>query len=323
MPCLDASWMDIAQLPCDQHANKKQYGQPDPRRQCTRHLLRRLGAVTPTAHHEKQGEAQAGENGHKSNGCKVCHVSDYLLNARFKFVLITMATLVAVGATAGLGFWQLSRAAQKHARQAAVEAQSTKSPLNSDSLLEAKDPMTLQHQRARLRGNWVPKHLVFLDNRPMNGHVGFFVVMPFVLEGGRGAVAVQRGWVPRGFDDRTRVPQIATPEGVVEIEGRMALPPSNLYSLGEPTVGVIRQNLKLTQFRLETGLQLLPLTLQQTGASTEGLLRDWPVASLGVEKNYGYAAQWFGMATLFSALYLWFQIIRRFMNRPKGLTSDV
>ena len=244
------------------------------------------------------------------------------MNARFKFVLITVVTLVAVGATTSLGFWQLSRAAQKQARQASVEAQSAKSPLSADSLLAVKDPMTLQHQRARLRGNWVPKHLVFLDNRPMDGHVGFFVVMPFVLEGGRGAVAVQRGWVPRGFDDRSRVPQIATPEGVVEIEGRMALPPSDLYSLGEPTAGVIRQNLSLPQFRLETGLALLPLTLQQTGASAEGLLRDWPVASLGVEKNYGYAAQWFGMAVLFAALYLWFQIILRFTNRPKGLTYD-
>jgi surfeit locus 1 family protein len=245
------------------------------------------------------------------------------VNARLKFVLITLATLLAVGTTTSLGFWQLSRAAQKQARQAAVDAQSAKSPLNADSLLATSDPMTLLHQRARLRGNWVPKHLVFLDNRPMDGHVGFVVVMPFVLEGGGGAVAVQRGWAPRGFDDRSRVPQIATPEGVVEIEGRLALPPSDLYSLGEPTAGVIRQNLALPQFRLETGLPLLPLTLQQTGASTEGLLRDWPIVSLGVEKNYGYAAQWFGIAALFAALYLWFQIIRRFMNRPKDSVSDV
>lgn len=240
------------------------------------------------------------------------------MNARLKFVLITVATLVAVGVTVSLGFWQLSRAAQKQARHAAVEAQGAKSPLTADTLLAASDPMALLHQRARLRGNWVPKSLVFLDNRPMDGRVGFLVIMPFVLEGGRGALAVQRGWVPRAFDDRSRVPQITTPEGPVEIEGRMALPPSDLYALGEPTAGAIRQNLALPQFRVETGLPLLPLTLQQTGASTEGLLRDWPVVNLGVEKNYGYAAQWFGMAALFTGLYLWFQIIRRFMNRQKG-----
>ena len=245
------------------------------------------------------------------------------MNARLTFVLITLATVFAVGATTSLGLWQLSRAAQKQARQAAVDAQSAKSPLTVDALLSAGEPMALLHQRARLRGNWVAKSLVFLDNRPMDGRAGFLVIMPFVLEGGRGALAVQRGWVPRGFEDRSRVPQIETPEGTVEIEGRMVLPPSDLYALGTPTVGTIRQNLALPQFRVETGLPLLPLTLQQTGPSTEGLLRDWPVVNLGVEKNYGYAAQWFGMAALFTALYLWFQVIRRFMNRPKDPTSDV
>lgn len=240
------------------------------------------------------------------------------MNAHLKFVLITVATVVAVGVTASLGVWQLSRAAQKQARQAAVDAQSAKTPLTADTLVAASDPMALLHQRARLRGSWAPKSLVFLENRPMNGRVGFLVIMPFVLEGGRGALAVQRGWVPRGFEDRSRVPQIETPAGVVEIEGRMALPPSDLYALGDPTTGTIRQNLALPQFRLETGLPLLPLTLQQTGASTEGLLRDWPVVNLGVEKNYGYATQWFGMAALFTALYLWFQIVRRFIKRPKG-----
>ena len=245
------------------------------------------------------------------------------MNARLKFVLVTVTTLVAVGATTSLGFWQLSRAAQKQARQSAVDTQSAKSLLTAESLLAASDTMAFLHQRAHLRGSWAPKFLVYLENRPMDGRVGFVVIMPFVLEGGRGALAVQRGWVPRGFDDRGRVPNIASPEGVVEIEGRMALPPSDLYSLGEPTTGLIRQNIALPQFRQETGLPLLPLTLQQTGANTEGLLRDWPVVNIGIEKNYGYAAQWFGMAALFAALYLWFQIIRRFMKRPKDSASDV
>lgn len=183
--------------------------------------------------------------------------------------------------------------------------------------------MALLHQHARLRGSWAPqKTTVFLENRPMAGRVGFVVITPFVLEGGQGALVVQRGWVPRGLDDRTRVPAIDTPAGVQEIEGRLALPPSDLYALGAPTGGTIRQNLDLPQFSAETGLPLLPLTLQQTGASPDGLLREWPQVNLGVEKNYGYAAQWFGMAALFTLLYLWFQIVRRFIRRPKDPISD-
>ncbi|MES2952090.1 MAG: SURF1 family protein [Pseudomonadota bacterium] len=245
------------------------------------------------------------------------------MNARTKFALITLATLLAVGVTAILGVWQLSRAAQKEALQAAMDAQSAKAPLDAQALIANKDSMALLHQRARLRGTWVAGSQVFLENRPMKGRAGFLVVTPFVLEGGRGALAVQRGWVPRGFEDRTLLPRVETPAGTVEIEGRMALPPSDLYSLGQTVGGAIRQNLDLPQFRVETGLPLLPLTLQQTGANQEGLLRDWPAVNLGVDKNYGYAIQWFGMAALFALLYLWFQIVRPFIARPKDPTPDV
>ncbi len=246
------------------------------------------------------------------------------MNARLKFALVTVATLFAVATTASLGMWQLSRAAQKQARQVAMDAQNAKPPLTAAALLATSDTMTLMHQRAKLRGSWAPlKTMVFLENRPMNGRTGFVVVMPFVLEGDKGALLVQRGWVPRGMDDRTRVPQIETAAGMVEIEGRMALPPSDLYSLGGPTGGTIRQNLSLPQFASETGLPLLPLTLQQNGESPEGLLREWPVLNMGIEKNYGYAAQWFGMAALFSLLYLWFQMVRRFFGPSKAPTSDV
>lgn len=245
------------------------------------------------------------------------------MNARLKFVLITIATLIAVGVTGGLGFWQLSRAAEKQDRQATMDIQSVKSPLTAQTVAQAPDPMGLLHQRARLRGTWQASSLLFLENRPMDGRVGFLVLMPLVLEGGKAALVVQRGWVPRGFEDRTLLPHIETPLGIVEVEGRMALPPSDLYALGGPMVGTIRQNLDLPQWRAETGLPLMPVTLQQTGANQEGLVRDWPVVNMGVEKNFGYAAQWFGLAGLFVFLYLWFQVVRRFLTHPKDPTSDV
>jgi len=246
------------------------------------------------------------------------------VNARLKFVLITLSTVVAVAMTAGMGLWQLSRAAEKQARQAALDVQSAKFPLDAAGLRAAPDPMALLHQRARLRGIWVADKPLFLENRPMNGRTGLIVLMPFMLEGpGPTVLVVQRGWAPRGFEDRTLLPKLDTPTGVVEIEGRMALPPSDLYALGNPTVGPIRQNLDLPQWRAETGLPLLPITLQQTGTSESGLLRDWPVVNLGVEKNYGYAVQWFGMASVFVVLYVWFQIIRRFYSRPQNTTPHV
>ena len=41
----------------------------------------------------------------------------------------------------------------------------------------------------------------------------------------------------------------------------------------------------------------------------DGLLRQWPLPAADVHKHYGYAFQWFAMATLIVGLYVWFQLI--------------
>lgn len=244
------------------------------------------------------------------------------MNSRTKWWLVTLAAVIGVSATLYLGRWQLSRAAQKEALQASMDTRAAQSVLRGIDLLKAADVDALVHQRAALRGTWVAAHTVYLDNRQMNAKVGFFVMTPFALEGG-GAMVVQRGWVPRNFEQRDQVPAVQTPGGVVEIEGRIAPPPSKLYEPGSPSDGAIRQNLDLAQYRAETGLALLPITLVQTGAASEGLLREWPAVNLGVEKHYGYAFQWFGLAALIAGLYLWFQVFRLMMSRPKESSRHV
>ena len=61
------------------------------------------------------------------------------------------------------------------------------------------------------------------------------------------------------------------------------------------------------------GLPLLALSIQQQGAPSEGLLRDWPQPASGIDKHYGYAFQWFGLSALITILYVWFQLVRRFI----------
>lgn len=239
-----------------------------------------------------------------------------------KWWLVTLAAVIGVATTVSLGRWQLSRAAQKETLQAAMDARAAQSVLRASDLRQASDWDALVHQHATLRGTWVAARTVYLDNRQMNAKVGFFVLTPFLLEGG-GAIVVQRGWVPRNFEQREQVPAVQTPVGVVDIEGRIAPPPSKLYEPGSPSGGAIRQNLDLAQYRAETGLALLPIALVQTGSASEGLLREWPAVNLGVEKHYGYAFQWFGLAALIAGLYLWFQVVRRMLFRPKESSRHV
>ncbi|MDP3136208.1 MAG: SURF1 family protein [Burkholderiaceae bacterium] len=229
-----------------------------------------------------------------------------------RFWLLTAAALLALAATLSLGAWQLSRAAQKLALQAAIGQRMAQPTVDTAALGAAREPVALMHRRASLQGRWLSQHTVFLDNRQMRGLPGFFVLTPFQLEGSGAVLLVQRGWAQRNFVDRASLPAVATPAGLVVLQGRIAPPPSKLYEFEGARGGAIRQNLDLAEFQVETGLALLPVSLLQTvGPADEGLLRDWPEPNLGTEKHYGYAFQWFGLSALIVILYVWFQIVRR------------
>lgn len=239
------------------------------------------------------------------------------MNTRARFAWVTLATLLGLALTFSLGRWQLNRAAEKQALQAEIDAQGSKLFVDAGTLQTSKDLSELVQQHALLRGHWAENQTVYLDNRQMNAKVGFFVVTPLVLDATQQAIAVQRGWVPRNFIERDKLPTIETPQGPVQVEGRIAPLPSKLFDPGKTEPAAIRQNLDLEQYRAQTGLPLLPVMLQQTGAASEGLLREWPAVNLGVEKHYGYALQWFGMGTLIALLYLWFQILKPYFHRTK------
>jgi len=239
---------------------------------------------------------------------------------RTRFWIVTLAAVLAFATTIALGRWQLSRAAQKEALQASIDAQKDFPPLDMASFLAIEDVASEMHRRVHLRGLWLADRTVWLDNRQMHGSTpGFYVLTPLALEGSQQTVMVQRGWVQRNFVDRSQLPAITTPAGIVDVTGQIAPPPSRLLELGGKTAvaedgasrsSPIRQNLDLDAFRAETELPLrIDLTLQQTGGASEGLQRDWPAPALGVERHYGYAFQWFGLALLVVILYVWFQII--------------
>ena len=236
-------------------------------------------------------------------------------------VWVLLAALSGVVLTASLGQWQMRRAAQK---QALVQARSDKAalaPVDGASLGGAGDSAAnregLLYRAVQLNGQWLPEHTVYLENRQMQSRPGFFVVTPLQLTGSQQVILVQRGWVPRSFTDRTALPPVQTPAGQVQLQGHLAPWPSRMYDFGAVEEGPIRQNLDFTAYRLQTGLPLLELSVQQSGAASEGLLREWPEVASGVEKHHGYAFQWFGLSALIALLYVWFQIVQPRRKSPR------
>ncbi len=237
-----------------------------------------------------------------------------MIAPRWKFWLITVAAVLATLATLSLGQWQLNRAAEKRAIQEQRDKQGERSALDNAAFMALSTPLEELHRPVQLKGHWLADQTVFLDNRQMNAKPGLYVITPLKIEGSSAVVVVQRGWIARNFEDRTQLPKVRTLTGTVVVEGRIAPPPSKLYEMGGPDSGVIRQNLDLPLFSAETGLPLLSMSIQQIGATPEGLLREWPVVGTGVEKHYGYAFQWFALSALIALLYVWFQIVRRFFS---------
>lgn len=236
-----------------------------------------------------------------------------------RFWIVTVAAVLACALTASLGVWQLGRAELKRALLAQQQAQRAAPPLGWDELRDAAARGTLEQlygRAVRLQGRWVAPATVLLDNRPHQGRAGYVAVTPLQAAEAPVAVLVQRGWLPRLSDERSRVPALLTPDDqAVRVEGRLAPPPSRLFQLGPDEEGPIRQNIDVVVAAARWRLPLLLASVQQTGPGEErtadglALQRDWPVVAVAPEKHLGYAVQWFALAGLIAALYVWFQFL--------------
>lgn len=245
------------------------------------------------------------------------------LTDRSRFWLVTLAAALTAALTFSLGQWQLGRASQKLALQSSLEQKKSLPVLgNADmSAFTARDAASaaaLADRRVDIAGLWLTAQTVYLDNRPMNGRPGFWVLTPLKLSGTDKLVLVQRGWMARDFVDRARLAPIVTLATEVRIQGRMAPGPAKLYAFKGADTGLIRQNLDIQAYAEEIRQPLLPVMVLQTGAASEGLQRDWAAPNTGVDKHHGYAAQWFGLCALVLVLYVWFQAIVPLRRRAKS-----
>ncbi|MFL9948267.1 SURF1 family protein [Paraburkholderia agricolaris] len=214
---------------------------------------------------------------------------------KFRLVPALLILLVIV-VTVRLGFWQRDRAHQKEALEAQItQFEDAPALAVSAGPVELKD---IEFHRVKARGSFVADKVVYLDNRPYNDQPGFYVVMPFKLADG-GYVLVNRGWLPRNTSNRETIAPYTTPQGEIEIEGIARADASRAFELGQGGSAAhqkIRQNLDTAAYAAETGLPLQSFVIQQLSDDGDKLVRDWPAPTTGVETNYGYMFQWWGMA---------------------------
>ncbi|UGQ47151.1 SURF1 family protein [Massilia endophytica] len=243
------------------------------------------------------------------------------MRLRFRFKLIPfIATVLLVALGVSLGQWQDRRAAEKLALEAKLKAGAEAPPLEIGAApVKAGD---IEYRRVKLTGQFLGAWPLYLDNRPYQGRAGFYLLMPFRIEGTGMHVLVARGWVPRNTADRNRLPETPVPSGTITIEGLARLNAGHVMELGEaPPLGaqLIVQNVTPAQVAEATKFRFQPFVLEQTstdgseGSGPSALVRDWPAPALGVDKHRGYAFQWYALA----AMALIFFIVTGFRSGSK------
>ena len=238
-----------------------------------------------------------------------------MLKSRLIRILPLLATAILCAIGISLGNWQTRRAEEKEAIAALMQEQLLRVPV---VLSTAQEFSQLQaFQKVKLKGQFVRDWPLYLDNRPLGGVAGFYVLMPFKIQGSEHAILVARGWLQRNPVERTRIPTLLTDQGIVEIEGVVRDQLDRTMQLGKQEIlksGSIVQSVPFDELRKQTGLAIVDKVLEQTSNTGDGLIRDWPKPSAGSDKHRAYAFQWYGLA-LMAAIFFVVTGIRRGKNR--------
>ncbi|WP_049722985.1 SURF1 family protein [Gilvimarinus polysaccharolyticus] len=193
-----------------------------------------------------------------------------------------------------LGFWQLTRAAEKRAILQQIQERQAGAPVELDEFsASALAPYT----RVIVRGEFDNQHLWLIDNRQRDGRTGFEVVQVFSLKNNQ-KILVNRGWLA-GDVSRKQLPDVPLVAGEVSIFAELY--PVNSHPLlnaqGETTTWPkVITEVNVALMADAVGQLLAPGILKLDDASPAALRTEWQAVNMSPERHTGYAIQWFGLA---------------------------
>lgn len=222
----------------------------------------------------------------------------------------TVVTILAIALFIKLGFWQLSRAAEKDNRFALLEHYAQEPPVTiPESIVKLSDYL---YRRIEVNGYFDAKQSIYLDNKIYQGVAGYHVLTPLRLANSSIYVVVNRGWIAGG-NDRSVLPAVHTPDGLVHLVGIVASPSIKTFTLSDENFsGKVWQNFDLNSYQNITKFTFQPfLLLQQNDVTNDSLIRQWENSDSGSSKNTGYAFQWFSFAVLAFIIYIVLNVKRK------------
>ena len=218
-----------------------------------------------------------------------------------------VATALFAAVTIRLGNWQSDRAEYKISQQAQLEAALAAPPLKfADVATSTNAAIELRYRSIELTGSFVETERFLLDNRIVEGKAGYGVFQSFRVDPASGSfdrtVLVDRGWVVAS-GDRSTLPKLETPNGIVKIAGRINPPPSRNPGTFDNSSEIRLNYVSLEELSQRIGHKLEPMIVEQTvGPGFTGVARPPPGANF--ERNRGYQLQWYAFAAMAVVIFL-------------------
>lgn len=224
-----------------------------------------------------------------------------------------LAALFVILMCGRLAVWQFDRADEK---RRLLEAWASAPPT---SLAEAGEPGEARYLAIRTRGEFDADHHILRDNQIRNGQTGVHVFTPFQPTSGSVTWLVNRGWFPMPTRQGP-LPEVDTPGGIVELQGRVVDPPRVGLQLGEardldpgqwPQL-VTYVDLERIDAALEAELARRVILLDpEHPAHLTG--DDWQPVNFGPKRHLAYAWQWITMALV--VFLIWVALTWRSLRR--------
>ncbi|WP_244935408.1 SURF1 family protein [Parashewanella spongiae] len=225
-----------------------------------------------------------------------------------------------------LGFWQLERGNEKQTMEQQLQLRQQQAPLSYNEILINSTQQSLTGFNLSVQVSPTDTPIIFLDNQTFKNRVGYLAYQVMQISVDQPWLLVELGFIPVTAQ-RSTLPSLQPFTHTESLSGRVYQRQINPLShdlfaeSGNPTR---IQNLNIQQLSHYINHPLAPLVLQPETVvydqNHQPLGKPWQPLPLSSDKHFGYAVQWFSMASalLFIGLFVFYTHRKKITIKEHG-----
>ena len=213
----------------------------------------------------------------------------------FRFLVPSILILATMAFLVSLGFWQLDRADQKRTIEASIQKANTGVV---ELIINQNELLNKEYYEVRLQGSYIGDKQFIYDNQIVDQASGYYVLTPFVLTGQSNAIMINRGFIPWN-GRRDQLDDIAVDSAFREIKIQVSRPIKRIELKTSDISNqfpVLIQAIDFDVIEEISSTSFVDVIGLLDPSSDDGFVRQWEPYTGSIEKNIGYAIQWFLMA---------------------------